>query len=201
MVMHWQVCAMPETLSSLGQVLCCCACQTARCYKLVRCLRCLPSLAWLCMQHRKTLQSHYILAAQPGGQLGSSCKPGWASNSCTSYASPVSPWGAVQVSRSLLREVPTLHPPCTVSCTQKLSGVHTAKGTEDFQDSNTECTAGSCGRLPCSFGEAVQHHAPEGAGDPALEPARGSAAVRGTNCKPDAIMLDLPDTALLDVRC
>lgn len=95
MVMYWwQACATPETLSSLGQVLCCCACQTARCFRLVRCLRCLPSLAWLCMQHRKTLQSHYILAAQPGGQPGSSCKPGWASSSCTSYASPVSPWDA-----------------------------------------------------------------------------------------------------------
>lgn len=93
--------------------------------------------------------------------------------------------GAVQVSRWLLREVPTLQSPLYsfLHSEAEFWPLHTAKGTEDFQASNTEHTAGSCRRLPCSVGEAVQHHAPEGAGDTADQPARGSAAVRQTCCK------------------
>lgn len=38
-------------------------------------------------------------------------------------------------------------------------------------------SAGSCEQLSSSVGEALQHHTPEGAGDTALQPAGGAAAV------------------------
>lgn len=96
-VMQWQAYAMRETLSSLGLVLCCCACNNARCYRLMEHQRLPPCLAWCsAAAHAKTslddtilcrttdflrawcfaamharrciLASRHILAEQPGGQ-------------------------------------------------------------------------------------------------------------------------------------